>query len=143
MVKSIYHDFYLMFQILENILMLLPFDDIASLTLVCQRFSEIVKNSSSIWKHLLWSMYPGTSLLKYSNAKSSPYNYNDNPGDLDVLAESNIAHIDQDAGNSKDTDSPKLIKRLCLQMQRTNNYWKRQFGSRHSIGVLAKQWITR
>ena len=123
--------------------MLLPFDDIASLTLVCQRFSEIVKNSSSIWKHLLWSMYPGTSLLKYSNAKSSPYNYNDNIGDLDVLAESNIAHIDQDAGNSKDTDSPKLIKRLCLQMQRTNNYWKRQFGSRHSIGVLAKQWITR
>ena len=123
--------------------MLLPFDDITSLTLVCQRFSEIVKNSSSIWKHLLWSMYPGTSLLKYSNAKSSPYNNNDNSGDLDVLAESNLAHIDQDAGNSKDTDSPKLIKRLCLQMQRTNNYWKRQFGSRHSIGVLAKQWITR
>ena len=118
--------------------MLLPFDDITSLTLVCQRFSEIVKNSSSIWKYLLWSMYPGTSLLKYSNAKSSPHNYNE-----DVLAESHIAHTDQDAGNSKDTDSPKLIKRLCLQMQRTNNYWKRQFGSRHSIGVLAKQWITR
>ena len=123
--------------------MLLPFDDIASLTLVCKRFSEIVKNSSSIWKHLLWSMYPGTSLLKYSKAKSSPYNYNDNFGDLEVLAESSTAHIDQDVGNSKDTDSPKLIKRLCLQMQRTNNYWKRQFGSRHSIGVLAKQWITR
>ena len=123
--------------------MLLSFDDIASLTLVCQRFSEIVKNSSSIWKQLLWSMYPGTSLLKYSNVKSSPYNDNDNLGDLDVNAESNITDTDQDAGSSKDTDSPKLIKRLCLQMQRTNNYWKRQFGSRHSIGLLAKQWITR
>ena len=69
-------------------------------------------------------MYPGTSLLKYSNVKSSPYNDNDNLGDLDVNAESNITHTDQDAGSSKDTDSPKLIKRLCLQMQRKNGQMK-------------------
>ena len=139
--------------------MLLSFDDIVSSSLVCQRLSEIIQNSSPLWKQLLWSMYPGTSLVQYGKTRSAScdgFEYNKNihlagannhvespsndPGSLHTQMERlrnkyNSKHEELEPSN--------VAKKLCLQIKNAKNYWKCQFGSRHAIGLLAKEWMGR
>ena len=139
--------------------MFVSFDDIVSLSVVCQRLSEVIQNSGPLWKHLLWSMYPGTSLVQYAKMRSasgkafetiqnmhedkdhvcSKTSINKN---LECLNETQIKRL-KNISSHEEFDSPNVAKKLCLQIKNTKNYWKRQFGSRHSIGVLAKEWMDR
>ena len=140
--------------------MFVSFDDIISLSVVCQRLSEVIQNSGPLWKHLLWYMYPGTSLLKYAKMRSASgkaYEHiqnahlvkdNDHLGasmnqNVDCLNATQIKHLKNNKSSCEEFHSPNVAKKLCLQIKNTKNYWKRQFGSRHSIGVLAKEWMDR
>ena len=131
---------------MENIWLYLSFDDIVSLNLVCQRFSQITRESGRIWKHLLWTMYPGASLLKYPVKCQSEYANEETSlqKNNDIHDESNGKYNDSGKDiNSQEFESPKIAKKICLQIQNTTNYWKRQFGSRHSIGIHSKSWVAR
>ena len=142
--------------------MFLSYDDVVSLTLVCQRLFHNIQNSSRLWKQLLWSMYPGASILHYSKTKETSNNITEELSStctpvskschsingnniLETVAadKTKLTSIEDIKKSQQDTDSPKSAKKLCLQIINTNNYWKRQFGIRHSIGFLAKEWVSR
>ena len=139
--------------------MLLSFDDVVSLSLVCQRLSEITQNSGPLWKQLLWSMYPGTSLVQYRKMRSASCEGFEQNKNLHLVRDNNqlespsndpgYLHTqmerikDKYNGNNEELEPPNVAKKLCLQIKNVKNYWKCQFGSRHAIGLLAKEWMGR
>ena len=134
-------------QILEKILMYLTFEDIVSLNLVCQRLTQIIRESGRMWKHLLWTMYPGASLLKYPVNKYPFGNAYEETFTENCSNTNNANNGKYDEGvelsDSSDSEPRKVAKTMCSQIEKAKNYWKRQFRSRHSIGINSKNWVER
>ena len=104
-------------------------------------------------------MYPGTSLLQYpkmtydkntvdliekphTGVDESLKKSNDKSNDLFNKLNGELITNERDH-DTEVLESPKIIKKLHVQIKNTENYWKRQFSSRHSIGILAKEWLGR
>ena len=135
--------------------MFLSLDDVASLSLVCKRLSDLVQNSGRIWKYLLWAMYPGTSIIEYP--KQNPqndldeYDFTSIVKDKDEFSEpsSKKLHESIDKSNQSNVENTAAsnvvgnTKFINLQIQNSKNFWKRQFGNRYSIGLRAKEWLQR
>ena len=135
--------------------MFLSLDDVASLSLVCRRLSDLVQNSGRIWKYLLWAMYPGTSIIEYpkQNLQNDPdeYDFTSIVKDKDEFLEpsSKKLHESSEKSNQSNVDNTDAAnvygktKFINPQIQNSKNFWKRQFGNRYSIGLRAKEWLQR
>ena len=143
------------FQILEKILLFLSLDDVASLSLVCKRLSDLVQNSGRIWKYLLWAMYPGTSIIEYpkQNLQNdlSEYDFTTIVKDKDEFSEPSSKKLHESIEKSNQSNVKnaavsnvgETTKFIDLQIQNSKNFWKHQFGNRYSIGLRAKEWLQR
>ena len=143
------------FQILEKILLFLSLDDVASLSLVCKRLSDLVQNSGRIWKYLLWAMYPGTSIIEYpkQNLKNDldEFELTSVVKDKDEFSEPSSKKLHESIEKSNQSNVENAVasnlggttRFIDLQIQNSKNFWKRQFGNRHSIGLRAKEWLQR
>lgn len=136
--------------------MFLSLDDVASLSLVCKRLFLVVQDSRRIWKKLLWAMYPGTSFLEYQSQYSR-----DDSDEYNILAaglhqnelkdeftepSSKKAHESTNIANplSEEKSSVSQLSDVTDKFHsKIQNYWKRQFGNRYSIGIRAQQWLQR
>ena len=136
--------------------MFLQFEDVASLSLVCKRLSEVVQNSGKIWKCLLWAMYPETSLLEYPRQSFSENDTEENdhitlPQNNDESFEpsSKKAHESTDLSNLHNNECSRISELSTgtndndSKVQNCKNYWKNHFENRYLIGVRAKEWLQR